>query len=426
MALQRTEPTLQNKIVAHRVMGQFQDMALCYDRMAQVQNLTPECLQDMVKCYLELDNPYTASNIAQGAVLERCDYKSWLCEQQAECYWRLNSYEKLSELLSQPDMADNNSWGVSIGRTLQHFRLRNRIEFRTEIKNITRCLTDHLAVTSIEEGMYRHGYSNIICLHILNELEKAEELLHEIINCQDAFNCQRSIDKLIEEWDLRLKTLQPAVHVLEPVLRLRRIILEQSQTLLKSDHCKDVLNKHIAKYWLKSAEIARLAGIFQQAYSYILKAESYKPKELFIEKAQHYWAREDTEQAFSTLKRGIEEHFPDVATFKDMNPVIRKEDRKLCAEAKLLIATYNDETSDVAMEANSLNFKESVEIYKEWENSLVSLAQCYDKMISNMEDNERDIQGAEIQIHIIHCFGKSLQYGSSFLHQSMPRMLSIW
>lgn len=31
-----------------------------------------------------------------------------------------------------------------------------------------------------------------------------------------------------------------------------------------------------------------------------------------------------------------------------------------------------------------------------------------------------------MQIHMINCFGKSLQYGSSYVYQSMPRMLSIW
>lgn len=44
----------------------------------------------------------------------------------------------------------------------------------------------------------------------------------------------------------------------------------------------------------------------------------------------------------------------------------------MCAEAKLLIATYNDEISNVDVEMNLLHYKKAVDIYKEWEKSMVS------------------------------------------------------
>lgn len=46
--------------------------------------------------------------------------------------------------------------------------------------------------------------------------------------------------------------------------------------------------------------------------------------------------------------------------------------RKICAEAKLLIATYNDETSNVDMNVNINDYREAVDMYKEWEKSHVS------------------------------------------------------
>lgn len=90
---------------------------------------------------------------------------------------------------------------------------------------------------------------------------------------------------------------------------------------------KETLDKHISNYWMKSAESARKAGIFQQAYIYIMRAEQYKPIELFVEKAKLYWAKEDQELSFNTLKRGMEEYFPDAISFKNMQPAIRREER---------------------------------------------------------------------------------------------------
>lgn len=43
---------------------------------------------------------------------------------------------------------------------------------------------------------------------------------------------------------------------------------------------------------------------------YILNAEEYQPEELFIEKSKMYWARGQYEQAFTTLRRGLDDTYP--------------------------------------------------------------------------------------------------------------------
>lgn len=47
-----------------------------------------------------------------------------------------------------------------------------------------------------------------------------------------------------------------------------------------------------------------------QAYMYILNAEEYRPEQLLIEKAKMYWARGQREQAFTTLRRGLDDAYP--------------------------------------------------------------------------------------------------------------------
>lgn len=45
---------------------------------------------------------------------------------------------------------------------------------------------------------------------------------------------------------------------------------------------------------------------------YILNAEEYRPEELFIEKAKMYWARGQQDHAFTTLRRGLEDAYPNL------------------------------------------------------------------------------------------------------------------
>lgn len=54
------------------------------------------------------------------------------------------------------------------------------------------------------------------------------------------------------------------------------------------------------------------------------------------------------------------------------------------------------------------------------------LGQYYDKVFSSLPEEDRDTKGGTLQIHMVICFGKSLQYGSTYVYQSLPRLLSIW
>lgn len=46
--------------------------------------------------------------------------------------------------------------------------------------------------------------------------------------------------------------------------------------------------------------------------------------------------------------------------------------RKLCAEARLLVANYNNDICSVDVETNLQQYKDAVETFKEWEKNLVS------------------------------------------------------
>jgi hypothetical protein len=78
-----------------------------------------------------------------------------------------------------------------------------------------------------------------------------------------------AIENLIDIWNLRIKLLQSSVDTVEPVLRLRRILLEQSKDLLNDTHpnTASIINQYIGKLWLESAKFARKASIFQQVSS---------------------------------------------------------------------------------------------------------------------------------------------------------------
>lgn len=75
-----------------------------------------------MQCYLDLDNINTALNFVRGALETQPEFENMLLEMQAEPLWRLGQYEELNDLLHKPEMVENKSWGVQIGKALISFK----------------------------------------------------------------------------------------------------------------------------------------------------------------------------------------------------------------------------------------------------------------------------------------------------------------
>jgi hypothetical protein len=74
----------------------------------------------------------------------------------------------------------------------------------------------------------------------------------------------------------------------------------------------------------------------------------------------------------------------------------------LC-QAKLLLATYNDETVNVDMDVNICNYKQAVDACRQWEKSSVCLAQYYDRVLGVMAEEERNTRGGYMALYIVLC-----------------------
>ncbi|KAJ8944483.1 hypothetical protein NQ314_009467 [Rhamnusium bicolor] len=395
-ALQHNEPSVEQRILALEVSGKLADAT-------------------------------TSLNFVKGAQDNQPEFGNMLLEMQAEPLWRLGQYEELDNLLKKPDMVNNKSWGVQVGKALLFLKQGARNEFKITLDGLLKHQIESFGAASLEEGAYQHGYSCISKLHALNELQQVEKTLYELLlKPNDQNYAENLMKKLMDEWMLRIKVVQESVRVIEPLLCLRRVSLNLAKKIAeeKVPQAVPFLNSFIAECWLLSAKTARSAGMHQQAYTYTIKAEEYAPAMLFLEKAKLHWLREEHEQALTTLRRGLETIIPEGE--RQQIAFLSIEQKRICAEARLLIATYNDTISNVDVEVNLQNYRDAIEVYREWEKSLVCLAQYYDKIFQNYSDEDRDAKGSDMQLHMINYFGKSLLYGTNYVYQSMPRLLSIW
>lgn len=402
LATQDRTPTVQQLVLAHEVNGQLSDAATCYERLAQRGTLKHTYLQGMIQCYLGLDQPFTAKHITEGVLSSRPELEPLMIEH--EPFWRLAHYTKLNDT-SQKNIKYT---------LLEDLKKGVKPDLLSLKMNLVSLLED-----ASRPGAYQQCYSYIMKLHILNEFDKAVSTMLTDIE---------QLSTIFEEWEKRGQLVRASRGV-EFVLSMRRATLDLAVQLQNEMNNSEnsVLKQEIGKIWLKSAKIARKSGLHQQAYMYILSAsDSCPPQQLYIEQAQLYWQKGCQEDAFTTLKRCFANCFQPSPYYKVLPSGECLEERKQCAKAKLLYAKYNDETVNVDTDANIMNYKEAIEVWREWEKSLLSCAQYYESVIDRMNDEEKDKKGRDLQVHTMNYYGKSLQYGCKYIHQSIPRMLTIW
>ncbi|KAL0107168.1 hypothetical protein PUN28_015590 [Cardiocondyla obscurior] len=403
LVTQDQSPTLQQLVLAHEVNGQLQDAATCYERLMQTKDSKHTYLQGMIECYLGLDQPFTAKHITEGLLSSRPELEPLITER--ELFWKLAHFSRFEE---------------SSQKNIKHILLDDLVKgTKPDLLSLKKNLVSLLEDAS-RPGAYQQSYSYIMKLHILNEFDKATSMM---------LNNTEGLPAMLEEWEKRGQLLKASRGV-EFVLSMRRATLDLAvQLQQKTQNTQNsMLKQEIGKIWLKSAKIARKAGLHQQAYMHILSASDCCPPQpyLYIEQAQLYWQKGCQEDAFTTLNRCFSNCFQPAQYYKQLPSGDCNEERRHFAKAKLLFAKYNDETLNVDTDGCIVNYKEAIEVWKCWEKSWVSCAQYYDTIVERMSEDDKDRNRRDLQIHMMNFYGKSLQYGCKYIHHSMPKMLTIW
>ncbi|KAK5640945.1 hypothetical protein RI129_009492 [Pyrocoelia pectoralis] len=425
IAIQDKEPPIEQKLLALEVSGKLTDAIAYYEQIPVP--LKPHHLQCLVQCYLDLENVHAALNYVRGSMDSHPAYnQNLLLEMEAEPLLRLGRYTDLDKLVNRSEMRNNHSWNLEIGRSLLYLQDGKMEEFNNILNSLSISQVDSLGAASLKEGAYQHGYVYAARLHAITELKQIGNMIKELlVRPNDHKVCESVLKKLMTEWKLRLKIVHESRRIQEPILCLRRVGILQAKTILakRAPHSVNLLNSILGESWLHSATIARASGVHQQAFTYTLKADEYAPPRLFLEKAQLHWMREEHEQALSVLQKGLEKLTPDVISTPSLSyNNFDLEKKKISSEAKLLIATYNDSVSNVDADVNKQHYKDAVDDFNQWEKSLVCLAQYYDRLSQSVPEAEE----GDMKVFMINYFGRSLLYGTEYLYQSMPRMLSIW
>ncbi|XP_076343175.1 serine/threonine-protein kinase atr-like isoform X5 [Tachypleus tridentatus] len=161
-ASRQEDPTLHDLILGHEATGQLQDAFSCYERAVNVKSDTISHHRGLLRCLMGLDQSNTALTYATGLLNERPEWSNEINPFRVESAWKLADWDGLSEFLKS---ISSDNWGVAVGKIL--------LSVKEKCKIVRTQQMGPLSAASMENGAYQRGYSHILRLHMLTDMEKA-------------------------------------------------------------------------------------------------------------------------------------------------------------------------------------------------------------------------------------------------------------
>ncbi|KAM9708676.1 serine/threonine-protein kinase ATR isoform 1-T1 [Menidia menidia] len=403
-ALRREEPSLGEQILEHESIGLLRDATACYDRAIQLESDQIGHYHGVMTSMLGLGQLSTVITQVNGVLANKHQWKSELNRYRVEAAWKLGKWDLLEDYLSSDQQSS--TWGVRLGQLLLSAKKQDAAAFYEKLKLVRKEQVVPLSAASYECGTYQRGYEYIVRLHMLSEMEHSFTELQKLRDSPAS-----TASQLPPHWSERLEMTQNSFRAKEPILALRRALLNQGPQF----GCQEL----VGECWLQSARVARKAGHHQTAFNALLNADNTHLAELVTEKAKWLWSKGDVHQALIVLQKGVAQCFPEHAPLRDPRKLQTK------GKAMLLVGRFMEETANFESNAIMKAYKDVTNLLPEWEDGNFYLAKYYDKVMPMVTDNKLEKQGNLIR-YIVTYFGKALQFGNQYIYQAMPRMLSLW
>ncbi|KAJ3103331.1 hypothetical protein HDU97_010236 [Phlyctochytrium planicorne] len=391
----------------------------------------------LINCLKNLGHFESMLSHINGIISNHKDWEPILRSYSIEACWRLGSWSTLENIVALPH---EQNFEVRIAKLLLAARERNSSTFYKLLKETREELTTPLSAASMES--YLRGYDIILKLHMLHEVERA-------------FNFSQSkepVDDLLKAWDSRLKICVSSLKVREPILNLRRILLNDlgSQFSIISMEKRN-LEIESGRIWLQTANAMRKAGHLDPAYSAILHAAELNVPDVVIEKAKWLLEKGQSYKAIQELQfrsrkgKAIVEGVPatlrktvtdisrsgsDVFTTAQDNQLDMKSASFIEAKSLVMLARKMDENGIGSLQSIVTLYQAAIELQPDWEKGHFLLGRFYDKLLESEKYTptlkRTTLTVANAHYQICKHYGRALTHGTRYIYQTLPRLLTLW
>ncbi|KAJ4405694.1 serine/threonine-protein kinase M1 [Neurospora sp. IMI 360204] len=235
-------------------------------------------------------------------------------------------------------------------------------------------------------------------------------------------------EPLMKALERRLEVLGAYVSDKQYVLGVRRAAMELMRPKFGDEE--------ISSSWLVTARLARKSGSTHQSFNAVLRAQQLGDSSAVIEYAKLFYKDGQHRKAIQLLQRAIDDDLfnsDSMMVIDTPTPSKSQESHRnlLKARAHLLLAKWLDSTGQTHVGALRSKFQEAAKTHPQWEKGHYYLGRHYKKVLESEKALSPDDQSdayltGETAKLVIENYLRSLNFGTKYVHQTLPRILTLW
>ncbi|KAJ5683180.1 hypothetical protein N7462_006345 [Penicillium macrosclerotiorum] len=408
---------IDQQVLEHRKAGRWATAQSWYELQLEKEPDNGDAQWNLVTCLKESGQ--------QDAILTR--FEVLKCNKSAatrflpfavEASWITGRWGKLQEYLESCAEQAAGDFNVGIGSALNCLRQNDSEKFAEIISKLRLSIAKSLTVNSA--GSLQSCHDDMLRLHALADMEAIAKARGP--------NSQLP-STLLDALDRRLDVLGGYLSDKQYLLGLRRAAMELAG---------DFGHSEISAAWITSTRLSRKGNFTYQAYHSMLNAARLKDREATIEHARLLWKDGHHRKAIQTLEGAISANELNSTTSGavDSESVSFLSGRgqhqnETAARAHLLLAKWTDRAGQTHSQAIVQRYREAIKLYPRWEKAHYYLGKHYNKILDSEKSKP---MGKEAQIYlsgeatklVIDNYLRSLTYGSKYVFQTLPKLLTLW
>ncbi|KAJ3040430.1 serine/threonine-protein kinase M1 [Rhizophlyctis rosea] len=437
-------PTLEQQILEHESGGNWTEAQTCYELALQRDQGNLGYQLGLLNCFTNLGHLETMLTHIDGTSARHPEWAATLNAYGIEAAWRLGNWDLLEVRLNQPHKP---RFEAALGKVLHAAWQEDEAAFSTGLRAARESLIVPLSAAGMES--YQRAYEDIQKLNMLHEVESF--VMHHIKQeRRTSPSSDLDVAALPKAWDGRLKITVPSFKVREPVLNLRRILIDVWR--YASDKNVFVVSKALTGFgrhrspnadiqaidsnslvgsiWLQTAKTARKAGYPQPAYSAILHAAGLKTLQWHRERGKWLWDQGQTHKAMVELRRVTESNGENqAAASQSRNQSIS------IVKTKLLLTRWMEETNAISSNSITNAYTALTKELSEWEKSWYHLGRYYNVLYKAESDRLKERSRVDknsmqtvlsLANYTTKCYQRALILGTGYIYETLPRFLTIW
>ncbi|KHO10999.1 hypothetical protein MAA_11390 [Metarhizium robertsii ARSEF 23] len=409
---------INQQILSHKKAGRWASAQTWYEMQLAENPQNTEVQLDLLNCLKQAGQHDVLLNHIEGMQADP-SAENKILPFAVEAAWVTGRWESLAKFTGrfQEDVAQD--FNMSVACLFDSLYRRSGPDaFGKAIQS----MQDKIAssMTASATASLNAAHEILLKCHVLTDLDV-------IINTKSGNEAERR--RTLGLLDGRLEIIGGRFSDKQYLLGIRRAAMELSRPTFA--------DLDISGLWLSSARLARKTNSLHQSFNAVLHASRLGDDSATIENAKLLWRDNHHRKAIQMLQGAIERNKfmtqtgPSTSAGTAGTSKLNPQQKLLTARAQLLLAKWLDAAGQSHAVALREKYQQPPKTYSTWEKGHYYLGRHYKKILEaeqtlKVEDQSDNYVTGEIARLVIENYVRSLNSGTKYIYQTLPRILTLW